>query len=241
MSQTQSTGGGERPVRRRELVRLAALVAAVSTGPLTACAGRDSLPRPPTTVSALPPPQLIGGPALTEALALRRSARAFTDRQLTRAEISQLLWAAQGITHGAGHRTAPSAGALFPLEVYVATRSTLMRYLPDGHEVEEWSPTSTWEALIDATPSTRPVLQAAAVFVIVAVTPRTAATYGGRAEQYVHLEAGHATQNLLLQAVSLGLGAVSIGAIEEDRVVRHFAMPYDNTPLYLVPVGHPAE
>lgn len=241
MTRKQSTGGNERLLRRRELARLTALVATASTGSLASCTGHSDVPRPPMTVSALPPPQLIGGTTLTEALALRRSVRAFTDRPLTRAEIGQLLWAAQGTTHKSGYRTAPSAGALFPLEVYAATRSTLMHYLPDGHRVEEWAPTADWQVLVDATPSAQPIRQSVAVFVIAGVTPRTAAKYGGRAEQYVHLEAGHAAQNLLLQATSLSLGAVSIGAIEEDKVLRYFRMPGTSMPLYLVPVGHPAE
>lgn len=80
---------------------------------------------------------------------------------------------------------------------------------------------------------------AAAVFVITAIHKRTAKKYGGRAERYVKLEAGHACQNILLQTVALHLGAVPIGAFYDDQVQVAFSLPPDHEPLYLIPVGHP--
>jgi SagB-type dehydrogenase family enzyme len=183
---------------------------------------------------------LAGSTSLEQALAQRRSVRAFSTEPLTREQLAQLLWAAQGVTHGPGYRTAPSAGALYPLELYAATRDVTLRYVPQGHRAQEWQPVRGWQVLVDATPSQDAVSQAAAVFVIAGVVRRTAVKYGGRSRQYVDLEAGHCAQNLLLQAVSQGLGAVTIGAYNAGRLVEYFAMPAGEEPLYMIPAGHPA-
>jgi SagB-type dehydrogenase family enzyme len=177
--------------------------------------------------------------ALEEAIARRRSVRSFTGAPLTREHLGQLFWAAQGVTHSAGLRTAPSAGALYPLELYAATAGEVMHYLPTGHRMEQWTPTQGWQALLDATPSAQAVSSAGTAFVLAADIGRTASKYGGRSPLYVHLEAGHAAQNLLLQAVGLGLGAVTIGAFNEGRLSRFLALPATQEPLYLISVGHP--
>jgi SagB-type dehydrogenase family enzyme len=235
-------------ISRRGVVRLSAgLALGLSTGMssvvLGGCAARTAgevRNRSTARVAALPPPRLDGATSLEQALSQRRSVRAFATEPLTRDQIAQLMWAAQGITHGAGYRTAPSGGALYPLELYAATRGTSLHYVPQGHRVQEWDPTQDWQALVDATPSKEAVSQAAVVFVIAGVVRRTAVKYGGRSRQYVDLEAGHCAQNLLLQAVSQGLGAVTIGAYNEDRLARYFAMAAGETPLYMIPAGHPA-
>jgi len=197
---------------------------------------------PPPEEMALPEPRLMGEISLEEALTQRRSVRSFTDEELTLEEISQLLWAAQGTTADWAGRTAPSAGALYPLEVYVATANGLYRYVPQGHKVvieshdDDLRP-KLWEAGLkqDA------IREAPAVFVITAVYERTAEKYGGRAERYVKLEAGHACQNILLQAVALDLGAVPIGAFYDDQVQAALSLPPDHEPLYIIPVGHPRQ
>ncbi len=222
------------------VARRAVLVAALSQGVVvTGCAARGSGPQSDVVLSSLPAPRRDGGPALTDVLARRSSVRTFTAESLSRTEIGQLLWAAQGVTHGAGYRTAPSAGALYPLDLYVATRPATLHYLPDGHRVEEWRPAGGWEFLVVAATSSEPVRQAAAVVLVAAAVRRTAVKYGGRAERYATLEAGHATQNLVLQATALGLGAVTLGAFDETRVATYFAVAPGRTPLYLVPVGRP--
>jgi SagB-type dehydrogenase family enzyme len=190
---------------------------------------------------ALPPPSLVGEKSLEEVIASRRSMREFTDQALSWSYISQLLWSAQGMTDPAGLRTAPSAGALYPLEIYVALPDGAYHYLPPGHAVEPVSAGDLREDLWQAGRRQDALRQAPAIFVIAAVYERTEAKYGERAERYVHLEAGHAAQNMLLQAVALELGAVPIGAFYDEQVQAALGLPADQRPLYLIPVGHPRE
>lgn len=178
--------------------------------------------------------------SLEECLRRRRSVREFRSTPLGNRELGQLLWAAQGITHPDGLRTAPSAGALYPLETHVATASGLYHYEPRGHQLHRRSGRDLRRALYKAALEQEAVGEAPAVFVLAAVHERTARKYGAtRATRYVALEAGHAAQNLLLQAVALGLGAVVVGAFEDAQVQEVLALPPDHRPLYLIPVGHP--
>jgi SagB-type dehydrogenase family enzyme len=187
----------------------------------------------------LPRPSRQGERSLEETLATRRSVREFADRPLTNAEISQLLWAAQGITHPDGLRTAPSAGALYPLEIHVATSSGHYRYEPVKHELEQRDTADLRRPLHHAALAQDSILEAPAVIVITAVHARTARKYGARAERYVHMEAGHAAQNLLLEAVALGLAGVPVGAFDDDQVSKVLRLPDEESPLYMIPVGHP--
>jgi SagB-type dehydrogenase family enzyme len=189
----------------------------------------------------LPQPEVTAGGSLADALARRRSVREYQPRPLDMADISQLLWAAQGITSSAGGRTAPSAGGLYPLELYLVTQSGRYHYDPNRHQLEVLGEDDVRRELSRAALSQEAVEEAAAVFIVAAVYSRTEQKYGERAELYVKLEAGHAAQNLLLQAVSLGLGAVPIGAFHNDEVQEVLDLPNDHEPLYLIPVGHPAE
>jgi SagB-type dehydrogenase family enzyme len=200
-----------------------------------------STSRPSEAIIPLPSPDLEGGLSLEETLARRRSLREFSDATLSLSEIGQLLWAAQGMTSDKGYRTAPSAGALYPLEVYVASDQGLYHYQPRGHQVAQRSLAGWRSALCAAALNQEPVCQAPAVFIIASVVERTAEKYGERAEQYVHLEAGHAAQNLLLQAVSLGLGAVPIGAFDDEEVRVALGLPANQAPLYLIAVGRPTD
>lgn len=181
-----------------------------------------------------------GSLSLEEALARRHSVREYTDESLTLAELGQLLWAAQGITRPPGYRTAPSAGALYPLEVYAITSEGVYHYHPEEHDLSLHHPGDVRPALYAAALRQEAVLKAPAVFVITGVYERTEQKYGEeRSPRYVHLEAGHAAQNLLLQAVALDLGAVPIGAFMDDQVMEVLSLPDDHQPLYLIPVGHP--
>jgi SagB-type dehydrogenase family enzyme len=193
----------------------------------------------PTEVSiALPRPLQKGLASLEETLCRRRSVREFTDRPLTEGQIGQLLWAAQGITGPQGLRTAPSAGALYALEIYVATASGFYRYIPETHSLERLSVKDLRPALYRAALEQESVLAAAAVFVIAAVYHRLAMKYGEkRSVRYAHLEAGHAAQNLLLQAAALGLACVPVGAFRDDLVQAELSLPMEQSPLYLIPVG----
>jgi len=127
---------------------------------------------------ALPTPQLKGRLTLEEALALRRSARDFSDIPLTPAELGQLLWAAQGITDPAGLRTAPSAGALYPLELYLVTREGVYHYEPEPHRLTAQVAGDVRRALFEAALQQEAVLNAPAVIAIAAVYARTAQKYG---------------------------------------------------------------
>ncbi|MBI1737811.1 MAG: SagB/ThcOx family dehydrogenase [Acidobacteria bacterium] len=189
---------------------------------------------------ALPQPTRAGRIALEEALARRRSVREFAAKPLTEIELGQLLWAAQGVTHPEGYRTAPSAGALYALEVYVATAQGVFRYDPRRHALLRHSGSDLRPALYRAALEQESVRDAPAVFVIAAVYERIAQKYGAqRAPRYVHMEAGHAAQNLLLETVALDLGAVPVGAFDDARVHAALSLPADHRPVYLIPVGHP--
>jgi SagB-type dehydrogenase family enzyme len=194
-----------------------------------------------TDAQSLPPPRLEGTASLEEALAARRSVRDYADKTLTWEEIGQLLWSMQGVTRNWGGRTAPSAGALYPLETYVVTAEGLYHYQPAGHQVTATPRLGLRQALWEAGLKQDYIRLAPAVFAIAAVYKRTSGKYGERAARYVHLEAGHAAENLLLQAVALGLGGVVIGAFYDDKVQAALDLPGDQEPLYLIPVGHPKD
>jgi SagB-type dehydrogenase family enzyme len=210
------------------------------------CSSELDSPTPAPTlespiVTGLPLPREQGLLSLEQAIARRRSVRSFTDQGLTDAELSQLLWAAQGITDPRGFRAAPSAGALYPLELYVVSTFGFYHYQAHGHRLELLTEEDLRLAVWKVGLEQNALRDAPVVFLISAVFQRTAAKYGARAERYVYLEAGHAAQNLLLQAVALGLGAVPIGAFYDDELQVALSLPVDHKPLYLIPVGHPDE
>jgi SagB-type dehydrogenase family enzyme len=176
---------------------------------------------------------------LDEALARRRSVREYTAEPVSDQAIARLMWAAQGITDPEGHRTAPSAGALYPLELYAVTARGLFHYEPREGRVSRVGTADIRPALARAALSQDAVRKAPLVLVFAAVHARTAAKYGVRAERYVNLEAGHAAQNVLLEATALGLGAVPVGAFDDDALARALSLPEEERPLYLVAVGHP--
>ena len=191
------------------------------------------------TVIELPPPDLDGPLSLEQTLHERRSAREYSTAPLTLDEIGQLLWAGQGITDDAGHRTAPSAGARYPLELYAITAADLMHYLPDGHRVEQRTDTTTLAALPVAAFDQEFIRGAPLVVVIAADPARTEQEYGAMAEDLVNREAGHAAQNVLLQATALGLAAVPVGGFDPAALARLLILPPGQAVLYLIPVGEP--
>jgi SagB-type dehydrogenase family enzyme len=188
----------------------------------------------------LPTPVTEGDQSLEETLKERRSVREFMDEPLSLAEISQLLWAAQGITDPRGYRTAPSAGALYPIELYLVTAEGLFHYNPRDLSLTRTKEGDLREDLCEAGLDQKVIAEAPAVFILTVVYERVEVKYGAeRTPRYVHLEAGHAAQNLLLQAVSLDLGATPIGAFYDKQVQSVLDLPGDHEPLYLIPVGHP--
>lgn len=183
--------------------------------------------------------------SLESVLQGRRSVREYSRTPLTHDEVAQLLWAAQGVTGPDGLRTAPSAGALYPLEVDVVVGdvdglpSAIYRYKPDRHELVVSREGDRRRELRAAALGQDCVGAAAAVIALAAVYERTSGKYGERGIHYVHMEVGHAAQNVCLQATALGLGAVVVGAFEDGPVKRALDLARDEEPLALIPVGHP--
>lgn len=188
----------------------------------------------------LPAPDRYGSVTFEQTLQLRRSQRDFETGDLTPAELGQLFWAAQGVTDSAGHRTAPSAGALYPLEVYAVTTTTLTHYLPHRHRAEARSDETTHESLDEAAFGQDFVELAPTVLVITGTQARSESKYGALASDLVNREAGHAAQNVLLQATALGFDAVPVGGFDPTEVARLLALPPGEQVLYLIPVGRPA-
>ena len=188
----------------------------------------------------LPPPEEKGLRSLEEVLAARRSVRAFKGAALTPKQLGQLLWSAQGVSDRArGLRTAPSAGALYPLEVYAVTVEGVFRYVPERHAIRKVRGGDVRQSLAAALGQSW-VAEAPASVVITAVYARTARKYGERARRYVDMEAGCAAQNVLLQATAMGLGSVLVGAFDDRRVQEVLGCAAEEEPLLIVPVGEAA-
>lgn len=192
---------------------------------------------------ALAPPSLKGAMSVEEALHQRRSVRNFVAGPLGLADVGQLLWAAQGVTHPQGLRTAPSAGALQPLIVYlVAGHVTglpagVYQYDPNAHALILTRPGDLRGALSASALGQRSVRDAPAVLVIAADPRRTAQKYGPRAQRYVHIEVGHAAQNVYLQATARRLGTVLVGSFDDPKARDVLGLPADHSPLALMPFG----
>ena len=198
--------------------------------------------RSPEFIS-LPEPVRSGEKSLESLLQQRRSVREYREAGLDLSAIGQLLWAAQGITDSRGFRTAPSAGALYPLELYVVAGNVdglapgVYHYHPDRHRLQQTESGDQRHLLARAALAQSWVKAAAAVVVVTAVYDRTTRKYGERGIRYVHMEVGHAAQNLFLQAEALGLATVVVGAFEDDAVATVLKLPTDVQPLMLLPVA----
>lgn len=191
----------------------------------------------------LPQPRQQSSTSIEEALRQRRSVRDYSDSSLSLAEISQLLWAAQGITNREGLRTAPSAGALFPLEVYVVAGwienlfHGVYKYHPERHELTMEIEGDLRSNLYNAALEQESILESPASIVITAVFERVTIKYGSRGIMYVHMEAGQAAQNVHLQAEALNLGTVVIGAFYDEQVKKVLHLPKDEQPICIMPIG----
>jgi SagB-type dehydrogenase family enzyme len=194
---------------------------------------------------ALPAPSQQGAVSLEEALRRRRSKRAFFGPPLTLAEVSSLLFAAQGISHARGLRTAPSAGALYPLELFLAAGAVaglepgVYRYTPYTHTLTPSARGDRREDIAAAALGQAWMAEAQALVAFCAVFERITGRYGRRGELYVLIEAGHASQNLSLAAAALGLGSTVVGAFDDARIRAVLGAAGDEHPLILQPVGRP--
>lgn len=196
----------------------------------------------------LPSPGQKNGISLEAALANRNSVRKYADTALSIDAISQLLWAAQGITdERSGGRTAPSAGALYPMKIHVAIKKVnglkdgVYSYMPLTHSLKPITGKMVNNELAAAALGQMFIARAPAVFVLSVDYSITTRKYQERGIRYVHMEAGHVAQNIYLQAESLGLGTVSVGAFLDKRVEDTLELPPKQTPLYIMPVGIPGE
>ncbi len=183
------------------------------------------------------------GLALEECIRRRRSVRSFRDEALTEYDLGELLWAAQGVTSGDGKRAVPSAGALYPLELYVicgnvASLATgVYHYRVEPHELLLVTASHQREKLAVAALGQEWIAGASAIICIAGAFGRTTVKYGDRGHRYVYMEAGHAAQNMMLTAVALGLATTMVGAFNDDEVKQLVRLAPNETPLCLIPVG----
>lgn len=186
----------------------------------------------------LPKPDQNGLRPLEQTIAARRSRRDFLQRPLGLEQIGQLTWAAQGQDASSGHRTAPSAGATYPLELFVVTGDGLFHYQPREHLLEKLANQDLRAALASAAWGQGFIEAAPLTLVFSAQFSRTTQRYDQRGIRYVYMEAGHAAQNVHLQAEALGFGSVAVGAFDDASVSKVLALPDYLEPLYLVVVGY---
>ncbi len=226
--------------------RYCLVILAILLVTLCGCAKPATIPMPSqeqAEVINLPEPRYDSDVSLEQSLLNRRSIISYTGEPLTLKEVSQLLWAAQGITDPQGFRTAPSAGGLYPLELYLVASdvadltSGVYRYEPDGHQLVKTMDGDRRAELAEVALGQVWVNEGAVSIVFTGVYERTTGKYGERGIRYVHMEAGHTAQNLCLQATALGLGAVTVGAFHDEQLAKLLNLPADEQPLYVIPVG----
>ncbi len=197
----------------------------------------------------LPSPSQKGGMPLAEAIARRRSIRDFAPQPISQLQLSQILWAAQGITDTWGrYRTVPSAGATYPLEIFVVCGTNgvdeidagIYHYNMDSHSLTLHYNGDVRLALAGAARGEEGIYEAPVDIVICAIFERTTLHYGSRGERYVHMEVGHAGQDIYLQAAALGLATFAVGAFHDEQVREVLQLDEQYKPLYIMPVGKPA-
>jgi len=209
---------------------------------VTAVVGLVGAQAAPGAGLTLPDPRIGSGPSVSEALEARRSVRQFRQGPITLGNAGQLLWAAQG-QNRPERRTAPSAGGLYPLTAYLVAGAVadlpagIYRYLPAGHRLEKVAEGDRRDRLADAALGQPWVRRAPAAIVLTGAYSRTTGKYGERGRRYVHMEAGHAGQNVYLQAEALDLGTVMVGAFSDKAVARLLGVEGTETPLAIMPVG----
>jgi SagB-type dehydrogenase family enzyme len=222
------------------------LAGAATAAVLAGWPGRGAVAQQaPGATIKLPEARRQGAMSLEAALWARHSTRALTRDSLSLADVGQLLWAAQGVNRPDGHRTAPSAGATYPLELYLlAARirdvpAGVYHYQPAGHELERVAAGDRLPDLIPAATRQTWIADAAAVVVFAGAFDRTAGRYRDRAERYVAIEVGAAGQDLYLQAAALGLGTTMVGSFQDSTLARVVDLPAGQRPMGIMPVGRP--
>ncbi len=230
---------------RRSIAVICAAVLLVAGG---CTRGEPSPTTDPAAPAGLPPPwahdgvrflgpaEQLGEAQLLDAMSLRRSVRDLSGEPLSDRQLAALLWSAQGVSAPSGARTAPSAGALYPLETYVVTPQEVLRYIPASASVEVRADTRARGAVVQAIAGS-PAVGAYAIVIITGVPARITGKYADRGIRYMWMEAGHAAQNLLLAAAAMDLGAVPIGGFNDAGIADALGLSGQEIPLYLIPVG----
>lgn len=190
----------------------------------------------------LPDPKHKSNVSIEEAISSRRSKRNYKSEHINIGQLSQILWAAQGITGQIGDyklRAAPSAGALYPIEIYVVLPKGVYLYLPQGHKLKKIKSGDLRSELAKAALNQWWIRDTSCDIVITAVYERTMAKYGQRGVRYAVIEAGAVTENVYLQVESLELGTVSVGAFNDRDVQKILNIPDNRRPLIIMPIGYP--
>jgi SagB-type dehydrogenase family enzyme len=194
----------------------------------------------PQNIIQLTDPNLTGKLTFEEVLAKRRTVREFSSQALKRSQIGQLAWAGQGVTDTQrGLRTAPSAGAIYPIELFFATAEGVYAYRPTEHSLLQTSQQDIRSNLARATATPEPVIGAGCAIIVTGSSRKLTSRFGSKSRTFVALEAGHVAQNIQLQAVCLGLGSVAVGALDTAAVRKVCRMSRDAEPLYVICVGYP--
>lgn len=201
----------------------------------------------PEGVVKLPPPITEGTVSVEQAIKQRRTVRKFRSRPLDLNQLSQLLWATHGITGKKGFkRAAPSAGALYPIDLYaVAGQESVAQigagvyhYEPKGHQLNPVATSDLRNAVARAALSQMWIARAPLNFILTAEYHRVAVKYKERGVRYAMIEAGHMGQNLFLQAEALGLKAGIVGAFHDENLIQAIRIPFSHKPLLIMPVGY---
>lgn len=221
-------------MRHRILSRVLGLLLFLVTPLATAAEGEIALPKPSVT----------GGKPLHEALATRRSVRTVAATPITLADLGQLVWAAQGVTDGT-RRTAPSARAQYPLDVYVVAGAVtglaagVWHYIPASHSLVPVRTGDLRAPLVDDAIGQVWVKRAPAIVVLTMDPKRVTAMLGERSERFSLVEIGLAAQNLFLEVVSLGFASTYVGGFDPPKAATVLGLPADHVPVALLPVGRP--
>ncbi|TKJ29717.1 nitroreductase [bacterium (candidate division B38) B3_B38] len=216
-------------------------------GSFTLACRQEEKAQQPAAEIKLPPPSLTGKVSVEEAIKARRTIRSFQPQPLTLSQVSQLLWAAQGITGGRDNlRAVASAGALDPIEMYMVVgdkgveglEAGIYHYLPKSHSVEVVKKGDYQDKVVEGALGQQWIGTAPIVMIVTAEYARTTVKYKERGIRYVHVEVGHVGQNIFLQAEAIGLGAGIVGAYSDEQIAKVLGLPSEITPLLIMPVGY---
>ena len=189
----------------------------------------------------LPAPNTQGTISVESAIKHRRSIRDFTDKQLTLDQVGQLAWAAQGVTdEQESLRAAPSAGAIYPMQLHIVIPGGAYKYNPPDHSITKTIFEDIRADLTAAALDQQAVAKSQCIFIISGSSKKVEAKYSGKGQSFMLIEAGHIAQNIQLQAVAMGLGSTPLGSFDIKKVWRTCKLDLEQKPVYIIPIGYPA-